>query len=519
VQRTLAQPVAEARASGRLPVAPLLALATLLAAALRLPFLATQSLWFDETYTIHVVQGSLGELWDRVGATESTPPLYYVLTWAWVDLVGSDSAAAVRTVSALALVAAVPVAYAALRPLVGWRAALAVAALLAASPLLSWYAVDARAYGLLVLVSLLSVWALAAVLERPSRRRLALWALAAAAALWTHWFAGFLVLGEALTLLWLRRDAWRGMLLAGSAALLALVPLIGLLRDQTGDDRAAFIADATLVDRVEQLVRQFGSGQNVPRTWLEAALLAVGLTALAAGTLLTVRRALEPARDPADTHAAALGPRAVARERDAALLTPRDGARVLLAVTLVGLLVPLTLGAVELYDRFNVRNVLYLWPLVAALAAPALLWLRAISLAVLLALGIVASLWGQLDWRYQNTDWRDAIAQVRDRASNTPVIAVGRLGIPVAGHYLDRTPASAPLMTRRAWLVVEPARSSGHRELGPLDPPLVTQVLAAFPQHRETRVHAFRVIELASPRPIPLDPAQLPDAALFPPVR
>ena len=443
------------------------------------------------------MQGSLGEMWHRVGATESTPPLFYLLTWAWVHLIGSDGAAAMRTVSALALVAAVPVAYGALRRLVGWEAALATAALLAVSPLLSWYAVDARAYGLLVLVGLLSVWAASAAIERPDARRLALWALAAAAALWTHWFAGFLVLGEALALLWLRRDAWRGVLLAGGTALLAVVPLLGLLRDQTGDDRASFIADTKLADRLEQLVRQFGSGQNVPRTWLEGVLLALGLGALAAGTLLTVRRAHAPRDAPA----------------------ARGGARALLAVTLVALLVPLALGAVELYDRFNVRNVLYLWPLVAALAAPALLRLRGAPLAALLALGVTASLWGQLDWRYQNTDWREAIAQVRERAPDAPVVAVGRLGIPVAALYLDRTPAVAPLATRHAWLVVEPARSPGRRELGAVDPPLVGQLLAAFPQHRERRVHAFRVIELRAPRPVALDPAQLPDGALFPAVR
>ena len=435
------------------------------------------------------MQGSLGELWHRVGATESTPPLFYLLTWAWVHVVGSDGAAAVRTVSALALVASVPVAYAALRRLTGREAALAVAALLAVSPLLSWYAVDARAYGLLVLAGLLSVWAFGAALEE-SPRGLALWALAGAAAIWTHWFAGFLVLGEAVALLWLRRAAWRGVLLAGGAALLTLLPLIGLLRDQVGDERAAFIADTKLADRAEQLVRQFASGQNVPRTWLEAAMLVLALGALAAGTLLTARRA----------------------RRD-------DGARALLALAAVGLLVPLALGALELYDRFNVRNALYLWPLAAALAAPALLRLRGVPLGALLVLGTAASLWGQLDWRFQNTDWRGAIARVEARPPDRPVIALGRLGIPVAALYLGRPAARSPLATRRAWLVVEPARSPGRRNLGAVDPPLVARLLAAFPQHAETRLHGFRLIELSSPAPVALDPAQLPEAALFPAVR
>jgi mannosyltransferase len=505
-----------------------LAFATAAAAALRLPFLATQSLWFDETYTVHVVRaGSLGELWDRIGASESTPPLYYLLAWIWTHAVGSSGASAIRTVSALALISAVPVAYAALRRFVGWRAALATAALVAASPLLGWYALDARAYGLLVLTGLLSVWACSAVLEEsprgpasashaagygtPRSRRLALWALAAAAAIWTHWFAGFLVLGQVVALLWLRRDAWRGTVLACGVMLLALAPSIGLLREQTGDDRASFIADAGLTDRVEQLIRQFGSGPNVPRTWLEAAMLALALAGLAVGTLLTVRRALAPdgsALAPLDAdHAAG----------HAAAISRRDGACALLALAAVGLLVPLALAAVGLYDRFNVRNVLFLWPLAAALAAPALLQLRGVPLAALLALGVVTSLWTQSAWQYGNTDWRDAIGRVEEGAPDTPVVAVGRLGIPVASLYLHRTPATAPLSTRRAWLVVEPARSPGHRELQPLDPPLVAQLLAAFPQHREQRIDAFRVIELRAPAPVPLDPAQLPEAALFAP--
>ncbi len=503
--RTLAHPPAVDRASdvpARHLVAGLLTLVTATAAALRLPFMATQSIWFDETYTIHVVRaGSLGELWHRVGASESTPPLFYLLTWGWTHAVGSWSAAAVRTVPALAVVAAGPVAYLALRRLAGAAAALATAALLAVSPLLTWYALDARAYGLLVLTGLLSVWAFAAVLcDGATPRRLALWALAAAAAIWTHWFAGFLVLAEVVVLLWLRPRARRRTLLAAGGVLLALLPLVGLLHAQTGDARAAFIADSRLTDRVEQLVRQFAAGQNVPRTWLEAATLALALAALVAGALLTARRALAPG-SPGDAPYDAL-PR-------------RDGARALLGLAAISLLVPLLLGATELYDRFDVRNVLYAWPLAAAIAAPALLRLRAVPLVALLALGVATSLWGSLAWPYQNTDWRDAIARVEARAPEVPVVAVGRLGIPVAALYLHRTPLAHPLATERAWLVVEPARGPGHRELGPVDPPLVTRLLAAFPQHVEQRVDAFRLIELRAPAPVALDPAALPDAALF----
>jgi hypothetical protein len=505
VSGALADTPPRASLASRRLVVSLLGLATLVATALHLPFLSSQSYWFDETYTVHVVDtGSLGTLWDRIGASESTPPLFYLLTWGWTQLAG-DGEAAMRTVSALALIAAVPVAYLAFRRLVGVTASLAVAALLAVAPLLGWYALDARAYGLLVLTALLSVWACSAVLERATTGRLALWALAAAATIWTHWFAGFLVLGEVVALLWLRPHARRPTLLASGAVLVVLLPLLPLLHDQTGDGRAEFIADTSLADRVEQFVRQFAAGPNVPRSWLEAASLAVAVAALTAGIWLTARRASGPP-DP-----------------DAADAQSRDGARALLAIAAVALLVPLALAATGLYDRFNVRNVLFLWPLLAALAAPALLRLRATPLAALLALGVATTLWVQSDWRYENTDWRGAIEQIETTAPNQPVVAVTPLGQPVAALYLDRErgrpprATAAPLTTRRAWLVVEPTRTAGSRALQPTDPPVVATLLASFPDHREQQLHGFRLIDLRAPTPVALDTAALPGSALLGP--
>jgi len=488
-------------------------LATLAAAALRVPFLATQSFWFDETYTVHVVgAGSLGELWHRIGATESTPPLFYLLTWGWTRLIGSHGEAALRTLPALATIAAVPVAYLALRRLAGQRAGVAAAAIVAVSPLLVSYALDARAYGLLVLAGLLSAWACGAALEAPTARRLALWALAAAAAIWTHWFAGFLVLGEAVALLWLAPNAWRRVALASVAVLAAIAPLAGLLSEQTSDARAGYIGGSGLGGRIEQLVRQFAAGPNVPRTWLEAACLALFAAALALGAVLTGERAL------GERHAAAggseLATRGAAEPADSAApgdpasctaLSPRDGARALLAIALVALLVPLALAATGVYDRFNLRNVLFLAPLAAALAAPALLRARAAPLVAYLALCGATTLWAQTDWRYENTDWRGAIRRVETTAPGLPVIAVTPLGEPVAALYLHRPPATAAIRTRRAWLVVEPARTPGHRDLIPQDPPQIAALLAAFPSHREQRLHGFRLIALSAPSRRPLN--------------
>jgi mannosyltransferase len=146
----------------------IVAAATIMAAALRLPFLGHQSLWLDEVFTREVLhESSISGLWQHVKQTESTPPLFYVLGW----LAGARSAVAMRLIPALALIAAVPVNYLATRRLVGQHVALASAAILAVSPLLVFYASDARSYGLSLLTALLSVWAFAHVLGFGSRAR------------------------------------------------------------------------------------------------------------------------------------------------------------------------------------------------------------------------------------------------------------------------------------------------------------------------------------------------------------
>lgn len=160
---------------------------------------------------------------------------------------------------------------------------------------------------------------------------------------------------------------------------------------------------------------------------------------------------------------------------------------------------------------------LFLLPLMAALAAPALLRLRAVPLAAALALGIAVSLWVQSDWRYENADWRGAIERIESAAPGLPVIVVTPLGQPVAAHYLDRAPSTSVLPTRRAWLVVEPARVPGRRDFAPADTPAVASLLAAFPTHREHSFHGFRLIDLRASAPVTLDPAALGGATLFAP--
>lgn len=76
------------------------------AAALRIPGLASRSLWLDEAYSAWFSALPLGELWHSVPQYETHPPLYYTLLKGWRWLFGA-SEAGLRSLSLAASVATV----------------------------------------------------------------------------------------------------------------------------------------------------------------------------------------------------------------------------------------------------------------------------------------------------------------------------------------------------------------------------------------------------------------------------
>jgi hypothetical protein len=180
------------------PLAALLALA----AALRFATLDLQSLWYDEAFTpVHVLHSGLGATLRTVVHTENTPPLYYILLWAWSRVFGSG-AVELRSLSAIAGLGTVAVAWAIGIELGSRRIATTLAAIVAVNPLFVWYSQEARAYILLALFGALSYLFFERARRRPEAWPLALWALFSVLALLTHYFAVFLLAPEAALLLW-----------------------------------------------------------------------------------------------------------------------------------------------------------------------------------------------------------------------------------------------------------------------------------------------------------------------------
>jgi len=257
---------------------------TALGALLRFPTLGAQSFWLDEATTVRLVGFDLGGLLSAVTREEVTPPLYYLMAWAWAGLLGPGEVG-LRSLSALLGTALVPVAYLVARELAGRRTALLTCALVAVSPLLVWYSQEARSYALLALLGALSLlFFLRAARSGGQGADLAGWALASALALATHYFALFLVAGEAVWMLAVLRR--RSVLAAVGAVGLAGLALLPTALAQQAGPGVEWIGQHPLLGRALLVPKKFLVGETgflIPGARAVVALLA------AAALLMVVR--------------------------------------------------------------------------------------------------------------------------------------------------------------------------------------------------------------------------------------
>jgi hypothetical protein len=232
---------------------------TALAALLRFLTLGVQSYHHDEIVTAtRILSGGFGHAMDAVGFSESAPPLYYALAWVWTQLTGTGEFG-LRSLSALAGVATVPVAYLIGLELRGRRAGLTAAALVAVNPMMLWYSQEARAYALFALLCAVSLLYCARALRYGRRGDVLAWGIASGLALATHYFAIFPVAVEAVLLLRRRgRDSFRGLAVVAAACLL----LAPLAIHQMAAGHAEWIGNFTLGHRLWETAATFLTGET-----------------------------------------------------------------------------------------------------------------------------------------------------------------------------------------------------------------------------------------------------------------
>ncbi len=224
---------------GHLRVWLLVAIVTL-AFGLRLYRLGSESLWYDETVSVHLAGKSLPALVEHT-ARDIHPPGYYMLLHAWKRVAGSSDFA-VAFPSLFLGVLLVAVAYRLGRKLFGSRAGLLAAFLVAISPYNIWYSQEVRMYtlgaalGLGVLGAVLHLVLAPASRQRTWLRWLVLYAVCGALGLWSLYYFAFLLVAVNLVVglwwlvEWRRRQVGAGWLarwlLAQAAVLLLYSPWI-----------------------------------------------------------------------------------------------------------------------------------------------------------------------------------------------------------------------------------------------------------------------------------------------------
>jgi mannosyltransferase len=271
-----------------------LALILLLAASLRLYRIDAQSFWNDEGNSARLAERSVRLILEGAEG-DIHPPGYYLALHYWRALLG-HSETALRGLSALCGVALVACTWLLGRRLFADQAVgLAAAALAALNPFQVYYAQEARMYAALALWAVASSWALAEWLPLDPRQTetrrwpLVVYALTAAAGLWTHYAFPFVLLAQNLCVgCWLLtarssggesgRRLWVWIAALGAIVALYLPWLPTAWRQVTSWSGGS--EPYKLLDALPDVLRLLSFGLTIPTGVVAIGLLAVSFLAL-----------------------------------------------------------------------------------------------------------------------------------------------------------------------------------------------------------------------------------------------
>jgi mannosyltransferase len=361
-----------------------LAAIVVLAAAIRIVTIDNQSFWADEALTAYEAHLPFGAMLNTVAHVETTPPLYFVLIWFWAKVFGAGEVA-LRSISTIAGIALVPIAYLSARDLVSRWAGVIAAAFVAVNPFLIWFSQEARAYMLLAALTGAGFLWFARARQDPSRRNLWWWAALSSLALMTHFFAGFAVAPQAVWLLW-RRRAREVVAAVGVVAAVQLATVPFALIDTTHG--TGWIAAVPRLHRLGTAALEWGVSILYRRATIATGLLGAAALIVAATLLVTL-----------------------AGDR-----RTRDGARVGAVIGGFVVLAPLALGLIG-QDYFLSRNVIPAFiplatALAAACAAPRARLLGAALAVLLLTLFSVTAIDVQTHPYLQRPQWRNVTREL-----------------------------------------------------------------------------------------------------------
>lgn len=163
----------------------------LVALGVALRFIARSPLWLDEALTVNIAKLPLGHIgpWLR---HDGHPPLYYWMLHGWISVFGTGNTA-VRALSGIFGLAALPLVWLAGRRLAGRKGAWVALTVTALCPYAIRYSTEARMYAL-VMALVLALWLVGSdALRQPRWWRLGAVTLLTAALFWSHYWAMWLI--------------------------------------------------------------------------------------------------------------------------------------------------------------------------------------------------------------------------------------------------------------------------------------------------------------------------------------
>lgn len=226
----------------------ILVLITGLAAFLRLYQIGKQSFWLDEAATYAYSGGSFADL---VSIIKSDPnmSLFYFLTFIWIKVFPNATEATHRALSAILSVASIPVVFLLGRTMSSDRLKAAAIGLIACfmvtvNAFHIEYAQEFRSYSLTFLLTSLSTYLFITAIENTDKRKQSLvwYTLITVAAVYSHFYAIFIIIAHALALLIFLFNKERlsiklkPIILSGIGMACLLLPIIILAYFQRQDD-------------------------------------------------------------------------------------------------------------------------------------------------------------------------------------------------------------------------------------------------------------------------------------------
>lgn len=206
-------------------------------AVLRWLFIGQASLWYDEAFSALTADLSLRQISANL-ALDVHPPGYYLLLSLWMESLG-HSETALRSLSAVFSVAAIPLMYGLAHYLFD-RPTAAVASLgMAVFPFQVYFAQELRTYSLAIFITTGILWLFFYAVTHPARWVPWLgYALFTAAGLYSHYFVALVVIALHLwLLLYFRRyqAAWLRLIVADVGVTVLFLPQVSRALARTGD--------------------------------------------------------------------------------------------------------------------------------------------------------------------------------------------------------------------------------------------------------------------------------------------